>query len=383
MSTAAKILAELIRFETVSDRTNLPLLDWVEAYLAEWGVAGRRVMDASGEKANLIVTIGPADVPGYVLSGHVDVVPVEGQDWTVPPFGGVIRDGRVWGRGASDMKGFVAVVLAAVPDMVAAPLARPLHIVLSYDEEIGCVGVRSAVRELSTWPVRPLGCFVGEPTGMDVVLGHKAKVATRAVVTGRAGHSSRAPEAVNAAEYAARLAVWISDRGRALADNGARDPAYDIGHTTAHVGVLAGGVQLNLVPERAVLDFEFRAIAADDPHDLTAEAVAFAEGTLAPAMRRVTTEAGIAFETLSEAPGLDTPPETGIVTYAKSLAGRNGHRKVAFGTEAGLFAEAGIPSVVIGPGDIARAHKADEYVEIAELEACGRFLSRLVADSRV
>ena len=209
---APDILARLIQFDTVSDKSNLPLLSWVEERLAEFGVESRRVYDESGEKANLIATIGDASVPGYILSGHVDVVPVTGQNWTKDPFGGEISDGRVWGRGASDMKGFAACLLSALPEMTAQPLATPLHIVLSHDEEIGCVGVRSAVADISGWDVKPKGCIVGEPTRMGVVLGHKAKRATKAVLTGRAGHSSLAPEAVNAVEYAARLATYISVR---------------------------------------------------------------------------------------------------------------------------------------------------------------------------
>lgn len=377
---SAEILSRLIQFDTESAKSNLPLLDWIEETLAPHGAQFRRVPDETGQKANLIATIGPPGAAGYILSGHTDVVPVEGQAWTKDPFGGEISDGRVWGRGASDMKGFIACCLAAAPQMAAAELRAPIHMVFSHDEEVGCVGVRSALREIADWPVKPRGCIVGEPTQMAVVIGHKAKQAVRARFRGRAAHSSLAPEAVNAAEYASRLAVFISDLGRRLASGGARDALYDVAHTTAHVGVLRSGIALNIVPDEAVLDFEIRAIGADDRAALVGEVIDFAETTLAPAMRARAPEAGVAFETLADTAGLDTEPEAEITRLAKHLAGRNDHEKVAFGTEAGLFAAiAGAPSVVIGPGDIGRAHRADEYVAIAELEACDAFLARFIA----
>ena len=377
--TAADILTKLVAFDTISHKTNLPLLDWVEAYLTGHGVASHRIYDETGEKANLIATIGPADVPGIILSGHVDVVPVEGQAWSTDPFEATVIDGRMYGRGSSDMKGFCACVLAAVPDMVAADLATPLHIVLSYDEEIGCIGVRGAIREIADWPIRPRACIVGEPTMMQVVLGHKTKRSIRVTVRGKTGHSSLAPNYVNAVEYAARLTVFISDMGRELAATGAVDPLYDVGHTTAHVGMLHGGTQLNIVPDEAVFDFEFRSIREDDADAMVEQVVAFARDTLEPAMRAVDPDTGIEFETLSGVDGLDTAPEADIVAFAKSLPQRNDHAKVAFGTEGGLFQTmADIPTVVIGPGDIGRAHKADEYITLDEIAAGSAFIDRLV-----
>jgi len=377
--TAADILTKLVAFDTISHKTNLPLLDWVEAYLTGHGVASHRIYDETGEKANLIATIGPADVPGIILSGHVDVVPVEGQAWSTDPFEATVIDGRMYGRGSSDMKGFCACVLAAVPDMVAADLATPLHIVLSYDEEIGCIGVRGAIREIADWPIRPRACIVGEPTMMQVVLGHKTKRSIRVTVRGKTGHSSLAPNYVNAVEYAARLTVFISDMGRELAATGAVDPLYDVGHTTAHVGMLHGGTQLNIVPDEAVFDFEFRSIREDDADAMVEQVVAFARDTLEPAMRAVDPDTGIEFETLSGVDGLDTAPEADIVAFAKSLPQRNDHAKVAFGTEGGLFQTmADIPTVVIGPGDIDRAHKADEYITLDEIAAGSAFIERLV-----
>jgi len=377
--TAEDILATLVAFDTTSHRTNLPLIDWVEGYLESHGVASARVPDETGEKANLIATIGPEGVPGIVLSGHVDVVPVAGQDWATDPFVATVVDDRIYGRGTTDMKGFCACILAAVPRMVAAPLAMPVHIVLSHDEEIGCIGVRGALRQIAEWPVRPRACIVGEPTGMQVVIGHKSKRSVRVTVRGRTGHSSLAPGFVNAVEYAARLTVFISDIGRDFAGSGAVDPLYDVGHSTAHVGMLRGGTQLNIVPDEAVFDFEFRTIGEDDADALVERVIAFARKTLEPAMQAVHADTGIDFETLSSVDGLDTAPEEDVVAFAKSLANRNDHAKVAFGTEGGLFRTmAGIPTVVVGPGDIGRAHKADEYIERAELAAGGAFVERLV-----
>ena len=377
--TAQEILAKLIGFDTVSHKTNLPLIDWVESYLESHSISSHRVYDETGEKANLIATIGPADAAGIILSGHVDVVPVEGQPWSTDPFEAVVKDGRMYGRGSSDMKGFCACVLAAVPKMVAADLTTPLHIVLSYDEEIGCIGVRGAIREIAEWPVKPRACIVGEPTMMQVVLGHKTKRSIRVTVRGRTGHSSLAPNYVNAVEYAARLTVFIADMGRDMAKNGAVDPLYDVGHTTAHVGMLHGGTQLNIVPDDAVFDFEFRAIKGDDADALVERVKAFAAQELEPAMRAVDPETGIDFHTLSGVDGLDTDPDAEVVSLAKSLARRNDHAKVAFGTEGGLFQTmADIPTVVIGPGDIGRAHKADEYIGLDEIEAGSAFLDRLI-----
>lgn len=381
--SAADILTDLIGFDSVSSRSNLPVIEWIEAFLSARGVSSVRYPDKTEPKANLAATIGPADVPGYILSGHTDVVPVEGQDWTVDPFAGDIVGDRLYGRGSSDMKGFVACVLSRVDSMLAAPLSKPLHLVFSYDEEVGCVGVRVALEGLAQWPVRPLGCFVGEPTDMDVVVGHKGKRSVRVEITGKTGHSSLAPNFVNAAEYGARLTTFISDIGRELAAGGARDELYDMPHSTAHVGVLRSGTQLNIVPDQCVLDFEFRVVAADDADALVDRVKTFAETELVPAMQAVAPETGIVFTDLSEIPGLDTDPSEEIIVLAKRLAGRNAHSKVAYGTEGGLFTRmAGIPTVVIGPGRIDRAHKADEFVLLSELDQCCEFLDRLIAECR-
>jgi acetylornithine deacetylase len=377
-----EVLEALVGFDTTSRNSNLPVVEWVEAYLDRLGVAHERVPDQTGSKANVWATIGPSDVPGTILSGHTDVVPVDGQSWSHDPFRLTERNGRLYGRGAADMKGFDACCLAAVPDMLAAPLRRPIHLALSYDEEVGCVGVRRMIARLERAPVKPAACFVGEPTEMGVMIGHKGKRSFRVTVHGKTCHSSLAPRGVNAVEYAARLIVKIRDISDRLARSGARDPLYDVPYTTAHSGVVHGGTALNIVPDTCTFDFEFRPLATDDVESLVGEVMAHAHKRLEPEMRAVEPAARIVFEQISEFPGLETPASRDVVGLAKRLAGRNEHGKVAYGTEAGLFALAGIPTVVIGPGSIEQAHKADEYIAVSQLEACSAFLDRLIAHSR-
>ncbi len=374
-----EILAALVGFDTTSRNSNLDLVEWVESYLDRFGLAHERVFDPTGTKANLWSTIGPAGVPGYILSGHTDVVPVDGQRWSHDPFAVIERGGRLYGRGATDMKGFLACCLAAVPQMLARPLARPIHLALSYDEEGGCVGVRNLIAQLARAGIKPAGCFVGEPTEMGVVIGHKAKRSLRVNVTGRTCHSSLAPLGVNAVEYAARLIVKIREIGDRLAKTGARDPLYDVPFTTAHAGTVHGGTALNIVPDECRFEFEFRSLPADDLDALVREVTDYAAGVLEPEMKAVAPEAGFAFEIMSGFPGLDTAPREEIISLTKRLARQERHSKVAYGTEAGLYAQAGIPSVVIGPGSIDQAHKADEFIALAELDKCGRFLDDLIA----
>ncbi|MGL5363694.1 MAG: acetylornithine deacetylase [Bosea sp. (in: a-proteobacteria)] len=376
---AIAILARLVAFDTTSRNSNLPLIDWVENYLASHGVASERVPDASGQKASLYATIGPKDRGGYVLSGHTDVVPVDGQSWTSDPFTLTRVGSRLVGRGTCDMKGFLACCLAAVPSFVTANLKTPVHLAFSYDEEVGCTGVRPLLQLLAQRPHKPVGAVIGEPSSMQVVIGHKGKRSIRAKVTGTTAHSSLAPQAVNAVHYGARLVAKLHDMAEKLEQSGTRDALYDIAHSTAHVGIFKGGAALNIVPHEAELVFEFRTIGQDDPDALVAEVQAYARDVLEPGMRKVAPEAGISFDVFAGFPGLDAAPDAPIVTLAKKLAARNDHAKVAYGTEAGLFdAMAGIPSIICGPGSIEQAHKADEFIEVSEMDACCAFLDRLV-----
>ncbi len=371
------ILEKLVSFDTTSRNSNLALIDWVEAELAAQGLSSVRTYDDAGVKANLLTTIGPADEPGYVLSGHTDVVPVDGQAWTSDPFRLTRRGDRLYGRGACDMKGFLASCLAGVPRMLERPLARPIHLAFSYDEEVGCLGVPRLIARMGEAGPAPAACFVGEPTSMQVVVAHKTKVSYRAVVTGKSVHSALAPQGVNAVDYAARLVVHLQEIGRRLAA-GPSDGLFDVPVSTAHTGVIAGGTALNIVPEHCEFLFEFRTLPDVDVDALVAEMEAYARDVLEPEMRAVDPATGIRLEWLSGFPGLDTTPEAEVVGLAKRLAGRNDHGKVAYGTEAGLFFAAGVPTVVVGPGSIEQAHKPDEYIAVGELARCDAFVDRLI-----
>ncbi len=378
-----EILSRLVAFDTTSRNSNLALIDWADARLRDLGFACERIYDPTGRKANLWATVGPPGVPGCVLSGHTDVVPVDGQAWSSDPFALREENGRLYGRGACDMKGFLAVCLAAAERMRAADLAWPIHLALSYDEEVGCVGVRGLVERLRGAPVRPEACFVGEPSGMQVVIGHKSKRSVRVRVRGLACHSSLAPQGVNAVAYGAEVVARVNRIAERLAARGPRDPLYDVPVSTAHVGVLQGGTALNIVPDRCEILFEVRTIGGEDPDALVAEVERHIREDLEPRMRAVGPGTGIDVEVYAGFPGLDTAPEAAVVTLAKALAGRNDHAKVAYGTEAGLFQTvADIPTVVIGPGSIEQAHKADEWIAAEQLAQCEAFVDRLIDRSR-
>jgi acetylornithine deacetylase len=375
-----KLLADLVGFNTVSDRSNLDLIAYIEKYLASFGITGRRLLDDTGQKASLWVTIGPQDRPGIVLSGHTDVVPVERQPWTGDPFKMIERDGRYYGRGTTDMKGFVAVALAMVPDIHAAQLKMPIHLAISYDEEVGCIGVRPMLREVNQAPVKPLGCFVGEPTQMQIIIGHKGKHGVRATFRGKSCHSSIAPDGVNAVEYAADLITEVRRRADRMAKEGPRDEMYDVAHTTLLTSIAQGGTALNIVPDECVVEFESRGLGMTESQEVTDAIVAWAKAEIEPAMKKREPACGITFEEILEYPALDMKADHPLVALAKQLSGRNSHSKVSFGTEASLFVSiADIPTVVVGPGSIEQAHKPDEFVEISELTKCASFIERLIA----
>lgn len=377
--TTHAMLQRLVAFDTTSRRSNLRLVEAVEDWLDRHGVASRRVYDASGTKANLFATIGPARPDGIVLSGHLDTVPVDDQPWSGDPFQLRVEDDRLLGRGTADMKGFDAVVLAKVPAMRQATLTRPIHLALSYDEEVGCVGVRTLLDTLAAEGFAAAGCVVGEPTGMGVVLGHKGKHSFEVEVTGAACHSALAPQGVNAVDHAARLIAHIGDLGHRLAEAGPFDPAYAVPHGTLHVGTCSGGSALNIVPDRCRFAYEFRHLPTQPAAPVIAAVEDFARERLVPRMRAVAPESGIAFTRTSAVPGFDLDPDHAFVRFVDGLAGHGVAGKAAFASEAGLFAERlGVPTVVCGPGDVARAHTADEFVTTAQLAACERFVDRLI-----
>jgi len=374
-----EILATLIAFDTTSRNSNLELIDWVSAYLGEIGVETMLVHNAEGTKANLYATLGPQDTPGIMLSGHSDVVPVDGQQWSSDPWTLSERDGRLYGRGTCDMKGFIATCLAFAPAFKERARTLPIHLAFSYDEEVGCIGVHTLIEKMKNMPVKPAMCIVGEPTSMQVVTGHKGKRSYHATVTGFEAHSSLAPHGVNAIEFGARLVTYLRGMADRFANEGPFDEMYDVPHTTVHTGIISGGTALNIVPKHCELDFEFRNLGNHDADGIIAEIEEHVTNVLNPAMQAIQPNTGIDIKEVTNAPGLDTGADEDIVAFVKSLAGRNDHTKVAFATEAGLFSErVGIPTVICGPGSINEAHKPDEYVSLEQLALCDRFMQRLL-----
>jgi len=369
----------LIGFDTTSRDSNLDLIHHVKDYLGDLGVASTLVFDAEKRKANLYATLGPADRPGIMLSGHTDVVPVDGQEWDSDPFRVVEKNGRIYGRGTSDMKSFIAVCLAFAPKLLERGLETPIHFGFSYDEEVGCIGVRRMIEMINGLGVKPKMCIVGEPTNMQVTIGHKGKHSYHAHVRGVEAHSSLAPIGVNAVEYAAEAVAYLKGMARRIAKEGPFDAAYDVKHTTVHTGTIRGGTALNIVPKDCTFDFEFRYLPETGHEDYLAEFERYLHDTLEPQMHAIDPATGFAIKELSSIPGLSMDPGEEVVTFAKSLAGRNDHAKVAFGTEAGLFHQhAGIPTVVCGPGSVDQAHKPNEFVSVEQVEKCEQFMQKLM-----
>ncbi|SNS93840.1 acetylornithine deacetylase [Pseudomonas segetis] len=377
MQNSRQLLARLIEFNTVSRESNLALIDFISTYLKGFDIPCQLFFNAEGSKANLFATIGP-DIPGgVVLSGHTDVVPVEGQAWTLSPFSMTERDGHLFGRGTADMKGFIACVLAAVPQFLAAPLKQPVHFAFSYDEEVGCLGVRSLLADLQQRPHKPSVCIIGEPTLMKPVLGHKGKLAMRCNIQGAACHSAYAPQGVNAIEYAAKLIGKLGEIGQNLRAPQLHDPRFDPPFSTVQTGMISGGRALNIVPAECQFDFEVRALPSDDPQDVADQVQQFAKDELLPRMHAVDTQTSIEFSQLSAYPGLATDAQSPAAQLIALLSQCDDFSTVAFGTEGGLFDKAGIATVVCGPGSIEQAHKPDEFISIAQLEQCDAMLSRL------
>jgi acetylornithine deacetylase len=333
---AFELLDRLIGFETITTRSNMAMVDFVTAILGQNGIPFHLVRSADGAQANVFATIGPSDRRGVMLSGHMDVVPVAGQSWNVPPFRLTAKDGKLFGRGAADMKGFLACALSAAIKASRLRLEAPLHLALSYDEEIGCIGVRSLIADLQARPYRPALCIVGEPTGMQIATGHKGKVSARAICSGREAHSSLAPLALNALHLGGDFLSCMRDEQRRLAREGASDRAYDVPYTTVHAGRFNGGVALNIVPARCEVDFEIRNVAGDDPEAILQNLRECAESLIAEA-GKTHPEAAIGIEVYNAYPGLDTPDDSPAVAFVRSVTGSERTTKVAFGTEGGLF----------------------------------------------
>ncbi|SCK29477.1 acetylornithine deacetylase [Vogesella sp. LIG4] len=379
-NSSLALLQQLVGFDTVSHNSNLMLIHFVRDYLLAHGIASQLVSNVEGTKANLYATIGPTDRGGVMLAGHTDVVPVTGQNWSSDPFQLDVRDGRAYGRGSADMKGFIASVLAAVPAFAAAKLHTPLHIALTYDEEIGCIGVRRLLDVLGGLPVLPKMGIVGEPTLMRVVAAHKGKVAYKVKLRGKEGHSSNPKGGVNTVEYAAELITFIRELAREREALGPFDHLYEVPYTTLHVGKMHGGTALNIIPADSEFEFEIRHLPEDDPQPLLAAIFNYARGQLLPAMRAGDAAADIEFIERSSYPGLLTAPDAEVVRFVQALLGDDrAPAKIAFGTEAGLFSQqVGIPAVVVGPGSIDQAHKPDEWLALDQLAACDTMLAKLL-----
>ncbi len=377
--TSLDLIEKLISFDTTSRDSNLELIAFIQKYLSDFDIESTLVHNVEGTKANLYATIGNPDIPGVMLSGHTDVVPVDGQNWDTDPFTLARNGSRLYGRGTSDMKSFIAIALAMVPEFHAQTLKTPIHLAFSYDEEIGCIGVRRMIDMINTLPVKPAMAIIGEPTSMDVIIGHKGARGYKVTVRGLEGHSSLAPSAVNAIEYAAELVVYINSMARRIANEGPFDDLYDVAHTTLQTGLIEGGTALNIVPNKCMFSFDMRCIETENPDALDAEIRAFAAGTLVPRMHKISADTGIDIDCYNDMPSLDLGADEEVVTFVKALAGRNDHAKVAFGTEAGLFQKSGgIPGVVCGPGSIGEAHKPNEFIEISQIEECETFMKRLL-----
>jgi acetylornithine deacetylase len=375
---ALPILERLVAFDTTSHLSNLALVEWVEGYLAQHGIASRRIANADGKKANLLATVGPATEGGVVLSGHTDVVPVTGQAWTSDPWVLVERGGRLFGRGSSDMKGFLALALAAVPDLLAAPLARPAHLAFSYDEEIGCFGAPLMIEVIGRELPRPALVVVGEPTSMEVVSGHKGVGAWRVTVTGHEAHSAQTHLGVSANMVAARLMGALADIADGLERNA--DPAspFTPKHTTLTIGRVNGGTAGNILARSCVFIFDLRGPATDDRGAQLAPFFALAR-RLDAEMKARFPETGVAVEQLSDVPGLRPDPESIAEAFVRRLAGDNGPSRVAsFASEAGQFQAASLPTVLCGPGSIDQAHQPDEYMDVTQLQRGAAFMARLV-----
>lgn len=373
------LLDQLVAFRTVSQNSNLDLIHFVRDYLAGFGVASLLVPSADGTKASLLATIGPAQTAGVVLSGHTDVVPANSDGWQSDPFVLTRRDNRLYGRGTTDMKGFLAVSLAMVPEMVEAALKRPIHLAFSYDEEIGCLGAPPMIERMIEAIPMPSAVIVGEPTDMAVVTGHKGVLKMTTRVRGKSVHSSVAHLGISAVAYAARLAVWLDERMRINA-RVVKDARFDPPYTTLHSGMIEGGSAFNITAIEATLVSDIRAVPGEVATDYLAEYAAFAK-SLEAEMQAVDPACGISIEVECDVPGCRAEENGAAETLARSLTGDNGDRVVAYGTEAGQFQDAGLSAVVCGPGNMKRGngHDADEFIEIAQLRAGEAFQRRLIA----
>ena len=375
---ALELAQTLVRINTVSARSNLALIHFIRDELARLGVASRLTYNAEKTKANLFATLGEGRPAGVILSGHTDTVPWEGQDWSDDPLGGAVRAGRLYGRGSADMKSFIALALAHAGEFLAGEAPFAIHLAFSYDEEVGCFGVRELIADMAGAGIAPLACIVGEPTAMVPAIAHKGVYRYRCCVRGKEAHSSLTPQSVNAIEMAARVVVKLREMAEALQREEAPYEGFDVPFSTASVGQFHGGIADNVVPRDAEFRYEFRDLPTADAQALQREVLAHAR-SLEPAMKAVAPEAGFRFETICEIPSFLGSAADSVTRLAQRLSGEPRTTLVAFGTEAGIYKKAGIPTVVCGPGSIAQAHQPDEFVSLEQLARCETFMRALAA----
>ena len=383
ISTRALELAQaMVRLNTVSANSNLPLIHLVRDELARLGVASRLTFNPEKTKANLFATLGEGKPAGVILSGHTDTVPWDGQDWSADPLSAQVSEGRLYGRGSADMKSFIAIALAHAEAFLQSNAPFAIHFAFSYDEEVGCFGVKELIADMRDAGVKPLACIVGEPTSMVPAIAHKGVYRYKCCVRGKEAHSSLTPQSVNAIEMAARVIGKLRDMAEGFERNEPRYEGFDVPFSTASVGQFHGGIADNVVPRDAEFRYEFRDLPTADARAMQAEVLAHARA-LEPAMRQVAPDAGFRFETICEIPSFLGSAEGSVTRLAQRLSGEQRTTQVAFGTEAGIFKNAGIPTVVCGPGSINQAHQPDEYVSLEQLARCEAFMRGLAATREI
>ncbi|CAN5619515.1 acetylornithine deacetylase [soil metagenome] len=377
-SNALELAQTLMRLNTVSHNSNLPLIHFIRDELHKLGVKSRLTYNADNTKANLFATLGEGKPGGLILSGHTDTVPWDGQAWTMDPLSALVKDGRLYGRGSADMKSFIAIALSNAKAFLESDAPFAVHFAFSYDEEVGCFGVKELLADMRDAGVKPVACIVGEPTSMVPAIAHKGVYRYKCCVRGKEAHSSLTPKSVNAIEMAARLVGKLRDMAEGFEKSEPRYEGFDVPFSTASVGQFHGGIADNVVPRDAEFRYEFRDLPTADAAAMQASIVAQARA-MEPAMKAVAPDAGFSFETICEIPSFLGSASDAVTRLAQRLAGESGVTQVAFGTEAGLFKQSGIPTVVCGPGSILQAHQPDEYVSLEQLGRCEVFMRDLAA----
>ncbi|MCZ8219858.1 MAG: acetylornithine deacetylase [Acidovorax sp.] len=373
---ALELAQTLVRMNTVSHNSNLELIHFIRDHLARLGVKSRLTFNEDKTKANLFATLGEGKPAGIILSGHTDTVPWDGQDWTMDPLSALVQDGKLYGRGSADMKAFIGIAVSQAEQFLNSDAPFALHYAFSYEEEIGCFGVKELIADLRDANIKPLACIVGEPTSMVPAIAHKGVYRYKCCVRGKEAHSSLTPHSVNAIEMAARVVGRVRDMAEDFEKNEPRFEGFDVPFSTSSVGQFHGGIADNVVPRDAEFRYEFRDLPTANAAQMQSEVVAYAQ-SLEPAMKKVAPAAGFAFETICEIPSFLGSKDDPVTRLAQELSGEKSTTLVAFGTEAGLFKNAGISTVVCGPGSIQQAHQPDEYVSLEQLARCEAFMQGL------